>query len=65
MARLKIRVIKYEVVPDYGSYEAHFPDARPSKYLYFENLAGRRLGPDRVEQATAEQEAKRFAREEQ
>jgi len=42
-----------------------FPDGRPSKYFYFENLPGRRLRPDRVEQATAAQEAKRFAREEQ
>ena len=28
-------------------------------------MPGRRLRPDRVEQAVAEQEAKRFAREEQ
>jgi hypothetical protein len=41
------------------------PARRPSKYFYFENLPGRRLRPDRVEQAVAEQEAKRFAREEQ
>ena len=52
-----------EVVPDCGSYEVRFPDGRPSKYFYFENLPGRRLRPDRVEQAAAEQEAKRFARE--
>jgi hypothetical protein len=62
---MKIRVIKHEVVPDCGSYEARFPDRRPSKYFYFENLPGRRLRPDRVEQAVAEQNAKRFAREEQ
>jgi hypothetical protein len=49
-----------------GSCEVRFPDGRPSRYLYFENLAGRRLQPGRVvEQAVAEQEAKRFAREEQ
>jgi len=51
--------------PDCGNYEVRFPDGRPSKYFYFENLPGRRLGPDRVEQAVAEQNAKRFAREEQ
>jgi hypothetical protein len=62
---MKIRVMKHEAVPGCGSYEVRFPDRRPSKYFYFENLAGRRLRPDRVEQAVAEQEAKRFAREEQ
>ena len=62
---MKIRVIKHEVVPGCGSYEVRFPDRRPSKYFYFENLAGRRLRPDRVEQTVAEQNAKRFAREEQ
>ena len=34
-----------EVVPDCGSYEVRFPDGRPSKYFYFENLPGRRLQP--------------------
>ena len=62
---MKIRVMKHEAVPGCGSYEVRFPDRRPSKYFYFENLAGRRLRPDRVEQAVAEQEAKGFAREEQ
>ena len=62
---MKIRVMKHEIVPDCGNYEVRFPDGRPSKYFYFENLPGRRLGPDRVEQAVAEQNAKRFAREEQ
>ena len=37
---MKIRVIKHEVVPDCGSYEVRFPDGRPSKYVYFENLPG-------------------------
>jgi hypothetical protein len=53
-----------EAVPDCGSYEVRFPDGRPSKYFYFENLPGCRLRPDRVERAVAEHEAKRF-REEQ
>jgi hypothetical protein len=62
---MKIRVMKHEVVPDCGSYEVRYPDGRPSKYFYFENLPGRQLRPDRVEQAVAEQNAKSFAREEQ
>ena len=64
VSRMKIRVIKHERVPYCGSYKVRFPDGRPSKYFYFENLPGRRLRPDRVEQATAEQSAERFAREE-
>jgi hypothetical protein len=62
---MKIRIIKHEVVLGCGSYEVRFPDGRPSKYFYFENLPDRRLRSDRVEQAVAEEEAKRFAREEQ
>ena len=62
---MKIRVIKHEVITGWGSYEVRFPDGRPSKYFYFENLPGRRLRPDRVEQAVAEQDAKKFARAEQ
>jgi hypothetical protein len=62
---MKIRVMKHQAVPGCGSYEVRFPDRRPSKYFYFENLPGSRLRPDRVEQAVAEQNAKRFAREEQ
>ena len=57
---MKIRVIKHEVVPGCGSYEVRFPDGRPSKDFYFG-----RLRPDQVKQAVAEQNAKKFAREEQ
>jgi hypothetical protein len=58
----QIRLIKHEVIPDCGSYEVRFPDGRPSRYFYFENLPSRRLRPDLVEQAIAEQDAKAFAR---
>ena len=46
MTCMKIRVIKHEVITGWGSYEVRFPDRRPSKYFYFENLPGRRLRPD-------------------
>jgi len=62
---MKIRIIKHEVIPDYGNYEVRFPDGLPSRYFYFENLPSRRLRPDLVEQAIAEQDAKAFARAEQ
>jgi hypothetical protein len=38
--RMKISIIKHEVVPGCGSHEIRFPDGRPSKYFYFENLPG-------------------------
>jgi hypothetical protein len=57
---MKIRLINHEVIPDCGCFEVRYQDGRLSKFLYF-----RRLRPDLVEQATAEQEAKRFARAEQ
>ena len=59
---MKIRVIKHEVIPDCGSYEVRFPDGRPSQYFYFENLPGRRLRSDQVEQPL--EQAKAFARAE-
>jgi hypothetical protein len=62
---MKVRLIKHEVVPGCGSYEVRFPDGRPSRFFYFENLPSRRLRPDLVEQATAEQDAKAFAQAEQ
>jgi hypothetical protein len=53
---------QHEVVPDCGSYEVRFPDGRPSKYFYFENLPGRRLRSDRAEQAVARQRFKKIRR---
>jgi hypothetical protein len=47
----QIRLIKHEIIPDC--------------VLLFENLPGRRLRPDLVEQTVAEQDAKAFARAEQ
>jgi len=37
-----IRIIKHESVPQTGSYEVRFPDARPSVYHYFDDNPGRR-----------------------
>ena len=62
---MKIRLIKHEAVPNCGSYEIRFPDGRPSRYVYFENLPGRRLRSDVVDRAVAERVAKIFARAEQ
>ena len=59
-----IRLINHEAVPKCGSFEVGFPDGRPSKFFYWDDVAGRR----RPEQMTREQpleQAKAFARAEQ
>jgi hypothetical protein len=43
-----VRLIKHEAVPNRGSYEVSFADGRPSRYFYFEDLAGRRVRPDQL-----------------
>ena len=47
---MPIGIIKYEVVPNCGSFEVS--DGQPSRYFYFEDVPGRRL---RSEQMTMEQ----------
>jgi hypothetical protein len=42
-----------------------FPDGRPSKYFYWDDLAGRRMRPEVFDSATAEEQAKSLARAEQ
>jgi hypothetical protein len=58
---MKIRLIRHEVIPDCGSYELRYPDGRPSKYFYFENVPGRQLRPDLVERPVAERVAKIYS----
>jgi hypothetical protein len=41
-----VRLIKHEAIPGCGSFEVRFDDGRLS--VYFEDLPGRRLGPDLV-----------------
>jgi hypothetical protein len=60
-----VRLIKHEAVPNCGSYEIHFPDGRPSRFIYWDDLAGRRMRPEMVDRAVAERVAKIFARAEQ
>ena len=55
---MRIRLIKHEAVPQCGSYEIRFPDGRPSRYIYWDDLPGRRLRPERVDRAVAERAGK-------
>jgi hypothetical protein len=52
-------LIRHEAIPGCGSYEDRFPDGRPPKYFYFEDVPSRRLRP--LEQLTSE-EAERLAK---
>ena len=61
----RIRIIPHEAVPRCGSYEVRFPDGRPSRFYYWDDIPGRRLRPDLVDGATARREAQSLARTEQ
>jgi len=60
---MRIRLIRHEPVPK--CYEIRFPDGRPSRYVYWDDIAGRRLRPEMVDSAVAERVAKIFTRAEQ
>jgi hypothetical protein len=58
-----VRLIKHEAVPKCGSFEVRFADGRPSRYFYWDDIAGRRLR-DQVDSQKALERAKAFARAE-
>jgi hypothetical protein len=60
-----IRLIRHSVIPGSGSFKIRFPDGRPSKYAYWDDIAGRRIRPDKVDSAVALRVAKIFARAKQ
>jgi hypothetical protein len=57
-----IRIIKHEAVPNCGSFEVRFPDARPSAYFYFDDIPGRRLSSEQMDSKQALRAAQAFAR---
>ena len=61
---MTIRIIKHEAVPKCGSDEVRFPDGRPSKFFYWEDIPGRRLRSDQADSFQALKDAKAFARAE-
>jgi len=60
----RIRIIRHSAVPDTGSYEVWFADGRPSRYFYFDDIAGRRLRPEMLTSEQALEQAREFARAE-
>jgi hypothetical protein len=59
------RIIPHEAVPLCGSFEVRFPDGRPSRFFYWDDIAGRRPRPDLVDSATAKHAAQSLERSEQ
>jgi hypothetical protein len=58
----RIRIVRHEAVPKRGSYEVQFPNGRPSKYFYWEEIPGPGLRSEQVDSKQALEEAKAFAR---
>jgi hypothetical protein len=59
-----VRLIKHEAVPKCGSFEVRFPDGRPSRYCYWDDIPGRRLRPELLTSEVALEQAKAVARAE-
>ena len=62
---MRVRLIRHEAVPKCGSFEIRFPDGRPPRFVYWDDIPGRRLRTDLADSAVAERVAKIFARAEQ
>ena len=60
----RIRIIPHEGVPKCGSFEVRFPDGRPSRYFYWDDMPGRRSRPNVFTSEQALEQAKAFARDE-
>jgi hypothetical protein len=58
------RLTKHEAVPKCGSFEVRFADGRPSRYFYWDDVAGRRRRPEQMTSEQALEQAKAFARAE-
>jgi hypothetical protein len=65
MIKDRIRILKHEVVPLCGSFEVRFPDDRPPVYFYWDDIAGRRLLPERLFTRKQALEQATLAREEE
>ncbi len=58
---MPIKLIKHEAVPGCGSFEVRFPDGKPSKYFYWDDVPGRRMRPEQMTGEEALKQAKAFA----
>jgi hypothetical protein len=58
----RVRIIKHEAVRQCGSFEARYPDGRPSQYFYWDDIPARRMRPETLDRETALEQAKALAR---
>ena len=61
----RTRIVKHEAVPGCGSFEVRFPDDRPPRFFYWDDIPSRRLRPDTLTSEQALEQARAFARAEQ
>ena len=61
---MRVRLIRHEAVPECGFFEVRFPDGGPSRFIYWDDIAGRRLRPEMVDGAKAGHRTKAYARAE-
>lgn len=59
----RIRIIKHEAIPKCGSFEVRIP-GKPSVYFYWDDVASRRLRPEKMTGEQALEAAKTLARKE-
>jgi hypothetical protein len=59
-----VRLIKHEAVPKCGSFEVRFADGAPSRFIYWDDIPGRRLRDDLLSSEEALEQARAFARAE-
>jgi len=57
---MTVRIIRHSIVPNCGSFEVRTPEG--STYFYWDDIPGRRLRPEQVDQETAKKQAQEFAR---
>jgi len=62
---MPILLIRHEAIPGCGSYEVRFPDGRPSRFFYWDDVPSRRLRPEVLTSEEALERVKALARAEQ
>jgi hypothetical protein len=60
----RIRIVKFEAVPDCGSFEVRFSYGRPSVFFYWDDNPGPRQRPDILTRQQAFEQAKALAKAE-
>jgi hypothetical protein len=63
-AKITVRIIKHEAVPNSGSFEVKYSDGQPSRYFYFEDVPGHQLRSEQMTMEQALEAAKALARRE-